>query len=170
MAVWGVPYSVGNDAANAIEGALMMRSALREYNASRAGTAKPFIKIGCGINSGPVVAGQIGSLERMEYTVIGDAVNLASRIESLNKPFRTDILVSQETYGRLKGLYKAVPMKRIAVKGKAEPQQIYAILGKLGDPGCPATLDDLRRLVGWETGPIADLDADEHEEKFKILE
>jgi len=170
MAVWGVPYSVGNDTENAIDGALMMRAALTEYNASRSGTTKPFIKIGCGINSGPVVAGQIGSLERMEYTVIGDAVNLASRIESLNKPFRTDILVSQESFERVQGIYKAVPMKKIAVKGKAQSQQIYAILGRLDDSGCPGSLDEVRELVGWETGPIGDVATDEHEEKFKILE
>jgi adenylate cyclase len=170
MAVWGVPYAVGNDAQNAIEGALLMRRALREYNASRAGTAKPFIKIGCGINSGPVVAGQIGSPERMEYTVIGDAVNLASRIEALNKPFRTDILVSQQTYERVRGTYKAEPMRKISVKGKAEPQQIYAILGKPGDPDCPGSLDELREALGWEKGPIGAIDADEHEEKFKILD
>jgi adenylate cyclase len=170
MAVWGVPYSVGNDTENAIDGALMMREALREYNASREGTVKPFIKIGCGINSGPVVAGQIGSNERMEYTVIGDAVNLASRIESLNKPFRTDILVSQASYELVEGLYRVEPMRKIQVKGKAEPQQIYAVLGKLGDPDCPATLDDVRKIVGWETGPLPDVNADEHEEKFKILD
>jgi adenylate cyclase len=170
MAVWGVPYSVGNDTANAIDGALMMRAALAEYNASREGTAKPFLKIGCGINAGPVVAGQIGSLERMEYTVIGDAVNLASRIESLNKPFRTDILISQDAYERVEGLYAVEPMKRITVKGKAEPQQIYAVLGRLDDPDCPGTLDEVRTMVGWETGPIGNADADEHEEKFKILD
>jgi adenylate cyclase len=170
MAVWGVPYSVGNDTENAIDGALMMRAALTEYNASREGSSKPFIKIGCGINSGPVVAGQIGSLERMEYTVIGDAVNLASRIESLNKPFRTDILISQASYERVEGLYKVEPMKRITVKGKVEPQQIYAVIGRLGDPDCPATLDEVRKMVGWKTGPIANADADEHEEKFKIID
>jgi Adenylate cyclase, family 3 (some proteins contain HAMP domain) len=170
MAVWGVPYKVGNDAENAIDGALLMRSALMSYNASREGTSKPFLKIGCGINSGPVVAGQIGSMERMEYTVIGDAVNLASRIESLNKPFHTDILVSQETYERVQGIYKVEPMKRITVKGKAEPQQIYAVVGRLDDPSCPAGLDEVRKMVGWETGPIGDVDPDAHEEKFKVIE
>ena len=170
MAVWGAPYSVGNDTENAVNGALMMRRALAEYNASREGTTKPFIKIGCGINSGNIVAGQIGSLERMEYTVIGDAVNLASRIESLNKPFRTDILVSEESYGRVAGIFKVEPMKKITVKGKARPQQIYAVLGRLDDPACPDCLDTVRRMVGWEVGPVEDVDAEAHEEKFKILE
>jgi hypothetical protein len=70
----------------------------------------------------------------------------------------------------VRGIYKVEPMKRIAVKGKAESQQIYAVIGRADDPACPAGLDELRDLLGWERGPIRDIDADEHEEKFKILE
>jgi adenylate cyclase len=170
MAVWGVPYSVGNDTENAINGALMMRAALAEYNAAVKGTRKPPLKIGCGINSGSVIAGQIGSLERMEYTVIGDAVNLASRIESLNKPFRTDLLISQASYELVKGIFKVEPMKKITVKGKAEPQQIYAVVGRLDDPACPADLDAVRVMVGWPTGSLGEVDAESHEEKYEIIE
>jgi len=170
MAVWGAPYSVGNDTQNAVDGALMMRAALVEFNQTRGGPGKPKIKIGCGINVGTVVAGQIGSLERMEYTVIGDAVNLASRIESLNKPFRTDILISEEAYRVVKDQYRVEPMKRITVKGKSAPQQIYAVIGRLDDASAPKSLDEVRKIVGYPTGPLGDVDPDQQEEKYEILE
>ncbi|MCU0847864.1 MAG: HAMP domain-containing protein [Spirochaetes bacterium] len=169
MAVWGAPVSRGNDTENAINGALMMRKALMEFNVGRGGDKKPVIKIGCGINTGPVLAGQIGTEDRMEYTVIGDTVNLASRIESLNKPFGTDILVSEETYESVKDIFRAEPMQKIKVKGKAEPQQIYAILGRLEDSDSPRSLEDLRRMLkieitGKPAGPVED------EVKYEILE
>jgi adenylate cyclase len=172
MAVWGAPYSVGNDMENAIDGALMMRESLVEFNKGRGGgPEKAVIRIGCGINYGPVVAGQIGSTERMEYTVIGDTVNLASRIESLNKPFRTDILICQEAYEKVRGIFKVEPMKRITVKGKAEPQQIYAVVGRLDDKDCPPSLDAVRTRLGIATGELdEDLDPDAKEEKYEILE
>lgn len=105
MAVWGAPESSGSpasDALNAVTAALMMRVELFKFNKERAAAGLPPVKIGCGINSGPVVAGQIGSEERMEYTVIGDAVNLASRTEALNKPFATDVLITENTYNLIK--------------------------------------------------------------------
>ncbi len=171
MATWGVPESKGNDTENAINGALMMREALREFNVGRGGDKKPIIKIGCGINTGPVIAGQIGAPKKLSYTVIGDAVNLASRIESLNKPFRTDILISEESLSLVKGIFKVEPMKKIMVKGKSEPQQIYAVIGRMDDPKCPASLDDVRRSLGIETGALGeDVNPDAHEEKYEILE
>ncbi|MCB1310043.1 MAG: HAMP domain-containing protein, partial [Leptospiraceae bacterium] len=116
MAHWGAFGSEGNDTENAINGALMMRQAIIEFNKRGAGN-RPFAKMGCGINTGQVVSGQIGSEERFEFTVIGDAVNLASRIEALNKPFGTDILVSQDSYDKVKDLFKVEPMPAIKVKG-----------------------------------------------------
>jgi adenylate cyclase len=163
MAVWGTPVSRGNDPENCINAALMMRKALIKYNVGRGTDKKPRIMIGCGINSGPVLSGQIGSNERLEYTVIGDAVNLASRIESLNKPFRTDILISENTYERVKDLYYVHPMQKIKVKGKDEPQQIYAVLGAASDPDAPRTLKEMRTLVGI---PVYDTDSDEANEEL----
>jgi adenylate cyclase len=169
MAVWGAPVSKGNDCENAINGALMMRKELMEFNKGRGGPKKPIIKIGCGINFGPLLAGQIGSEERMEYTVIGDTVNLASRIESLNKPFGTDILVSMDVYNLVRSIYRFEPMQKIKVKGKTEPQQIYAILGRADDPASPKSLDELRKLLGIEmTGkPAGDVG---EEVKYEIIE
>jgi adenylate cyclase len=103
MAHWGTAYTAGSpekDAFNCVKAALRMRRALLEMNKDRKAddAANPPIRIGCGINTGMVIAGQIGSDERMEYTVIGDPVNLASRTEALNKPLGTDILITEDTY------------------------------------------------------------------------
>jgi len=171
MAVWGTPVSYGNDIENAVNGALMMRTALIDFNKDRGGPGKPIIKIGCGINVGPVIAGQIGSQERMEYTVIGDAVNLASRIESLNKPFGTDILISQDAYERVQDLYITQPMQKIKVKGKAAPQSVYAVVGRRDDPAAPRDLEEVRILVGIDMSHVkADKDPDEGEVKYEIID
>ena len=170
MAEWGVPYSTGNDTENAINAALLMRKALAEFNRGRGTAKKPIIKIGSGINTGEVIAGQIGSLERMEYTCIGDAVNLASRIESLNKVFKTDILISDHSLSLAGGAFRVEPMKRIRVKGKAEPQQIYAVLGRLDDPQGFTSVHDLRAFLGYEDIDLAKVNADAEEQKYEIIE
>lgn len=172
MAIWGVPVSKGNDTENAIDAALMMRKSLIEFNKNRGDPKNPIIKIGCGINTGPVLAGQIGSENRMEYTVIGDTVNLASRIEDLNKPFGTDILISEDTYDIVKGIYAVERMEPIKVKGKDEPQQIFAILGRLDDKERPKTIQELRELLGLEIQPFNRRagDRDKGELKYEILE
>ena len=170
MAVWGTPISHGNDAENAINGALKMRTALMKFNLDRGSEKKPIIRIGCGLNTGDVLAGQIGSTERMEYTVIGDAVNLASRIEALNKPMGTDLLISQNTADIVEGIYDLVPMNKIKVKGKSKPQQIYAVLGRLDDDSRPRSLKDLRLKVGI-VGDFDNIsDVDEKEVKYEIID
>jgi len=149
----------------------MMRRELIEYNKDRGGERKPIIRIGCGINSGPVLAGQIGSNDRMEYTVIGDTVNLASRVEALNKPFGTDILVTEESFDAVREIFRVEPMQKIKVKGKEEPQQIFAVLGRLDDPESPKTLDELRSLLGIETrGPLTEMISEKEEVKYEIIE
>lgn len=146
-----------------------MRKILLQFNIGRGGDKKPIIKIGSGLNFGPVIAGQIGSSDKMEYTVIGDAVNLASRIESLNKPFGTDILISADLYLQVKDIFKVEKMKAIKVKGKEEPQIIYAVLGRKDDPDCPKDLKAVRKLVGIEE-PKKESDGEEKEVKYEILE
>ncbi|MCS6972398.1 MAG: HAMP domain-containing protein [Leptospiraceae bacterium] len=169
MAVWGVPRSKGNDAKNAVTACLRMREALQEFNKNRGGPGKPIIQIGCGLNYGPVLAGQIGSEDRLEYTVIGDTVNLASRIESLNKPLGTDILISSELYNIVGGEFDCVPMQKIKVKGKKEPQQVYAVLRAKGDPKGPATLDELRQRVGIVFDASKKVDVNQEEKKYELL-
>ena len=169
MAIWGAPYSHGNDTENSINSALMMRAALAEFNKTRGSDKKPIIKIGIGINTGEIIAGQIGSLERMEYTCIGDAVNLASRIESLNKVFKSDILISEHAYTLIHDVFRTVPMKKIMVKGKETPQQIYAVLGRRDDPSSFTSLSELRAYLGLENISLDAVDPDKQEEKYEVI-
>lgn len=178
MATWGALRHDDNAVENAINGTLMMRDALRKFNEGRGGDKKPIIQIGAGINSGYVISGQIGSNERLEYTVIGDAVNLASRIESLNKPMGTDILISEEAYNQVKDIYHVEKMQQIKVKGKEEAQTIYAVLGRKDDPNCVKTLVELRKIMNIKYEPPAPAakgkkkksDDEEKEVKYEILE
>jgi len=173
MAVWGVPLSQGSsvrDADFAIRASLMMRRSLLDFNKDRGTPDKPILRIGCGINTGYVLAGQIGSAKRMEYTVIGDTVNTASRIEALNKPFGTDILISENTYKLLKDRIIVEPMQPIKVKGKAEPLQIYALINYKDAEG-PQTLNEVRHLIGIPVPTnIPGMDELKEEVKYEILE
>lgn len=170
MGIWGVPLSTGNpatDAEQALKAMLLMRKSLQEFNKNRGTIDKPIIKIGCGVNTGPCIAGQIGSEKRMEYTVIGDTVNTASRIEALNKPFGTDILISENTYSLLKDKLIVEPMAPIKVKGKVEPLQIYAVINFKGYEG-PQTLSEVRTMLGI-VPPATIADPDKEEVKYEIL-
>jgi adenylate cyclase len=175
MAVWGTPISRSNDTENAINSALLMRNELITYNKELSGPKMPFISMGCGINTGIVLAGQIGTENHMEYTIIGDPVNLASRIEALNKFFGTDILISEDSYTLVKDIFAVEKMQQIKVKGKAYPQQIYAVLGRLDDAESPKSLAALQALLGIEARPLPSDDTlhklfDRGEEKYEIIE
>jgi adenylate cyclase len=176
MAIWGAPVSTGNparDALSCVRSALMMRVALQEYNQTRGTEGRPCLKIGCGINTGDVVAGQIGSKERMEYTVIGDTVNLASRTESLNKPLCTDILITENTWKLVKDYIIFEEMPGVEVKGKKERIRMFAVINlKATKPGSrqpsPVTLAELRAKLGLGEPDYNALNLDEAEKKYKI--
>lgn len=148
MAIWGAPVTRPNDVENAVNATLEMRAALQKFNVGRGAKNKPIIRIGMGLNTGEVLAGQIGSNDRLEYTVIGDTVNLSSRIEGLNKTFGTDILISEHTYELVKKKFTCVPLEKIKVKGKDSAQRVFAVLGKAGDTKAPKTLAELHKLIG----------------------
>ena len=170
MAVWGASESSGSpasDALNAVTAALMMRVELFKFNKERAAAGLPPVKIGCGINSGPVVAGQIGSEERMEYTVIGDAVNLASRTEALNKPFATDVLITENTYNLIKDKIVVQEMPGVHVKGKTDAIKMFAVINLAGR-GKPETIDDVRNIIGTTAPDLAKVNTDDEEKKYKI--
>ena len=102
--------------------------------------------------------------------MIGDAVNLASRIEALNKPFGTDVLISQDSYDKVKDIFKVEAMPSIKVKGKTEPQVIYAVIGRFDDPDCPENMDQVREMLGIEFDRTKTVDPDAKEEKFQVIE
>lgn len=178
MGVWGAPVSSGSvakDAFNCVRAALMMREALIEFNKTRGGDKKPIIKIGCGINTGPVIAGQIGSEQRMEYTVIGDAVNLASRTESLNKPFCTDILITENTYNLIKDYVLVEEMPSVTVKGKEKPVKMYAVINiknvkkaSNNEENEMKTLAEVRAKLGFDTPDLSTVNPNESEKKYKV--
>jgi class 3 adenylate cyclase/CHASE2 domain-containing sensor protein len=131
LVVYGVPLSQGDtvDACNSVRSALAMLKRVEEMNAERlAGEDYPDLRIGIGIHTGTLTSGSVGSLNRLEYSVIGETVNLASRLESLNKEMGTEIILSQGTYERVKdqmpGIY---PLGATAVRGFDEQITIYGI-------------------------------------------
>jgi len=175
MAHWGTAYTDGSpfkDAYNCVKASLMMRQALYEMNRGRtAGSyANPPIRIGCGINTGIVTAGQLGSDVRMEYTVIGDPVNLASRIESLTKPLGADILISEDTWSLVREKFITEEMPSVTVKGKEKPVRIFAVVNFMGANRGPVTLRDVRNLLGIEPPDMTKVDVNADEKKYKIGE
>ncbi|MDR3019871.1 MAG: HAMP domain-containing protein, partial [Treponema sp.] len=153
MAHWGTAYSSGNpakDAFNCIKAALMMRSAIIKLNRERKPNdpENPLIQIGCGINTGIVTAGQIGSDLRMEYTVIGDAVNLASRVESFCKSLSADILITEDTWKLVNKYFITEEMPPVTVKGKTQPVRIFAVINFTEAEKGPKTLAEVRKLAG----------------------
>jgi adenylate cyclase len=154
MAVWGL-FPQGPDADgdagntdasrcafNCVRSALLMRNALRILNRKR--LSRSLVKVGCGINSGEVIAGQMGSTERMEYTVIGDTVNLASRIEEPNDAFDTDILITENTWNLTGERLITEEMPGLEVKGKSEPLRVFSVVNIKNRYG-PVTMKEVRQ-------------------------
>ncbi|RYZ95843.1 MAG: adenylate/guanylate cyclase domain-containing protein, partial [Proteobacteria bacterium] len=135
MAMWGAPDSTGNDEALALSCALEMRVELEKLNKQRIARNQAPIKIGIGIHVGEVLAGTIGSKSRLEYTVIGDAVNLASRLEASTKAFGVDLLVSNELELLLGSQFMMELAGSAEVKGKAAPLKMFKVNGYYSDTG-----------------------------------
>lgn len=126
MIIYGVPVKADDDAVRAVRTGLRMKEALRAFNERRVAEGQPPIHTGIGINSGTVVAGNVGSKERMNYTVIGDAVNLAARLEPLSR--EENVIISQSTYDIVKDLFVIEKKGEVMLKGKLEPQMIYEVI------------------------------------------
>ncbi|MHC0063037.1 GAF domain-containing protein [Nostoc sp. UIC 10890] len=135
MAVFGAPLPLTeNHAWRAVQSALDMRRRLEEFNQRRIIQAQPQIRIGIGISSGDVVSGNIGSRKRMDYTVIGDGVNLSSRLEAITKDYGCDILLSEFTYQLCSDRIWVRQLDKIRVKGKHQAVNIYELIGDRNTP------------------------------------
>jgi adenylate cyclase len=144
MALFGLPIAHEDDEDRAVRAAIAMLTALAAWNVKRIEEGKKPVEIGVGLNSDMVVSGNIGSPKRMDYTVIGDGVNLAARLESLNKQYGTRILISEFTFHKLRGTYRVREVDRVIVKGKTEPVGVYEVL----DYHTPETFPNVMEVVG----------------------
>jgi adenylate cyclase len=143
MALFGVPFNGAHDADDAVRVANAMFVALRALNGERRTKGLAPIDIGVGISTGVVVVGNIGSTKRMEYTAIGDTVNLASRLESATKYYGVGVLLSEATRQELTATTLLREIDRIRVKGKHEPVAIYEAMDHVTE----ATFPGLSRAV-----------------------
>jgi adenylate cyclase len=130
LACWGVPDHTEDHAEQAMRAALDMRAKLEELNAWREQHGEPRLRIGIGLHTGVVAAGMLGGAQQHEYTIIGDAVNVAARVEGLTKVHGVDILVSESTWKRGGGKFQAEPLGEAQVKGRKEPVVLYSLKGR----------------------------------------
>jgi adenylate cyclase len=127
-AVFGAPLPASDHAARAVKAAIEMRLRLRAWNAAREAAGKPALRHGIGIHTGTVLAGNIGGAERLSYALVGDPVNLASRIQGLTKDFKVEILISEATRKRLDGSVTVEELPTVRVKGRAEDVNVYRVV------------------------------------------
>jgi adenylate cyclase len=145
MAFWGAPIEVGEHELRACRAALRLSHRIQALNALRAKEGKSPIHIRIGLNSAEVLVGNIGSTERLSYTAIGDGVNVASRLEGINKQFGTIICISDSIYARVADKIVARPLEEVSVKGRRGSFMVYELLGvrgsedvELAPPNIPA--------------------------------
>jgi adenylate cyclase len=164
MAAFGIPMAHDDDADRAVRAAIAMLRALSTWNRQRVDEGKMPVDIGIGLNTDNVVSGNIGSKKRMDYTIIGDGVNLAARLESACKQYGAHILISEFTHKLLKGTYYSRELDLVVVKGKTKPVAIHEILDYHSEETYPRLTDALRlfkaglakyRRQEWE-GAIAE--------------
>ncbi|HKP04369.1 MAG TPA: adenylate/guanylate cyclase domain-containing protein [Chthoniobacterales bacterium] len=146
LAVWGHVKSEGasQDSILAIEAALLMKESLRQLNADWARRGLRTFEMGIGVNFGEVIFGNIGSSRKMEPTVIGDAVNVTSRLEGLTKEYGRDLLIGEGAVDLAKDAFTFQFVDRVTMKGKTKPLRIYSVVAKAGvalDPQTTAYLD-----------------------------
>ena len=143
MCIFGTPVAHDDDPDRAVRAAIRMMTDLKVFNDKRSTEGKMPIDHGMGINTDSIVSGNIGSPKRMDYTVIGDGVNLAARIESACKQYGAHILISEYTYKAVKATYRTRQVDYVIVKGKTEPVGIYEVLDFHDDESYPNLVEAL---------------------------
>ncbi|MBU2053790.1 MAG: GAF domain-containing protein [Proteobacteria bacterium] len=141
MAAFGIPIAHEDDEDRAVRAAIGMIRALQVWNRRRIEEGKKPVGMGIGLNTDTIVSGNIGSPKRMDYTLIGDGVNLASRLESLCKQYHASILISENTFRRLKGTYRIREVDRVQVKGKTQNVGVYEVLDYHTEETYPNLMD-----------------------------
>jgi adenylate cyclase len=168
MAIFGTPFAHEDDEDRGVRCAVEMMSELNKFNHDRIAKDKLPVDMGVGVNTGFVVSGNIGSPKRMDYTVIGDGVNLAARLESACKQYSAHILISEFTMAKLRGTYRNREVDRVIVKGKTEPVGVVEILDYHTDETFPNMMEalnqfrgglDLYRTAKWDRASKAFKDA-----------
>jgi adenylate cyclase len=127
-AVFGAPVPAPDHPRRAVRAALDMRARLAAFNSARAAGGKRLLRHGIGVHTGTVLAGNIGSGERLSYALVGDAVNLASRIQDLTKTAGADILISATTRAALEGAVAVTPLPAARVKGRSAEVEVFAVV------------------------------------------
>ena len=143
MAAFGIPAAHDDDEDRAMRAAISMIKDLNIWNKTRLSEGKLPVNIGIGLNTDTVVSGNIGSKKRMDYTIIGDGVNLAARLESACKAYYAKILISEFTQAKLKGTYRLREIDLVVVKGKTQPVSIYEVLDYHDELTFPNMMDTL---------------------------
>ena len=168
MAIFGTPFGHEDDEDRALRCACAMMAELNIFNADRAAKDKLPVDMGIGVNTGHVVSGNIGSPKRMDYTVIGDGVNLSARLESACKQYNAHILISEFTMAKLRGTYRSREVDKVVVKGKTEPVGVIEILDYHTEETFPNMMEalnqfrgglDLYRTAKWDAAGKAFKDA-----------
>jgi len=146
MAAFGIPVGHDDDSDRAVRTAIAMIKELNVWNRSRINEGKMPVDIGIGLNTDNVVSGNIGSKKQMNYTIIGDGVNLSARLESACKQYGSHILISEFTYKALKATYFSRELDLVVVKGKTKPVAIHEILDYHTEESYPQMIDALRHF------------------------
>jgi adenylate cyclase len=146
MAFWGAPLRNEKHAINGVLAALKMIDVLLEFNEQSKQTGRPIIDIGIGLNTGNATVGNMGSEKRFDYTVLGDNVNLASRLEGLTKVYGVNIIVAQSTIAAIPDEENILTreLDRVRVKGKKKPVTIYEIIPRARYENVQSILGDFK--------------------------
>ena len=143
MAAFGIPMAHEDDEDRAMRASINMLTRLNDWNVKREADGDMPIHMGIGLNTDSIVAGNIGSSKRMDYTMIGDGVNLAARLESACKQYHAKLLISEYTASRLNGIYRLREIDRVQVKGKTQPVNVLEVLDYHTDQSFPNMMDVL---------------------------
>jgi len=140
MAIYGAPLDLPDHPIKACQSALEMIKELKRLNQKWIGEGKQPMDIGIGINTNPMMVGNMGSEQRFDFTVMGDSVNLGSRLEGANKSYKTNIIISEFTFERVKNELVCMELDSVRVKGKSQPVKIYNLVGYKDLPDIQETI------------------------------